>query len=96
MLASHRLREKITFQPNTPAAACVWAEVTPLGARLAEHEGGRVSVVRRYRIRVRREEVAPARGQSLLWDGRLLTVAAHTIAPEDRRLLVIEAEEMLG
>ncbi len=96
MLASHRLRDRITLQPNTAAAVTVWAEVAPLGAGLSEGEGGRVSVRRRYRIRVRREEVTPSRGQSLLWDGRLLTVTAHALAADDRRLLVIEAEEMLG
>ena len=96
MLASHRLRERITFQPDTPAAVTVWAEVTPLGAGLVEGEGGRVSVRRRYRIRTRRDEVAPRSGQSLLWDGRLLTVTAHALAPDDRRLIVIEAEETLA
>lgn len=96
MLASHRLRDRIIFQPNTPAAATVWAEVTPLGADLAEEDGGQLSVRRRYRIRIRREEVTPGRGQSLLWDGRLLTVTAHALAPDDRRLLIIEAEERLG
>jgi len=96
MLASHRLRERITFQPNTPAAVTVWAEVAPLGAELSAGEGGRVSVRRRYRIRTHRDEVTPAQGQSVLWDGRLLTVTAHALAADDRRLLVIEAEEMLG
>ncbi len=96
MLASHLLREEITVRPGTPEEAVLRAEISPLGAGLREGEGGKVAVVRRYRIRARRDELAPTYGASLLWQGRLLTVTAHAIAAHDRRLVEIEAEETLA
>ncbi len=96
MLASHRLKEEVTIRPGTPEEAVLRAEISPLGAGLREGEGGMLSVVRRYRIRARRDEIAPAHGLSLLWQGRLLTVTAHAIAADDRRLVEIEAEETLA